>query len=585
MGYISFYRKWRPQKFDEIIGQKYNIQTLKNMLDGKRLSHSYMFCGPRGTGKTSTARILAKAINCKNGISSSPCGKCSNCTSISDGSNVDVVEIDAASNRGINEIRELREKVKYLPGQLRKKVYIIDEVHMLTTEAFNALLKVLEEPPEHVIFIMATTEPNKVIPTIMSRCQRFDFYPIPLDLIEKRLSEVSKAEKISISDAALGLVAKYADGSLRDADGILEQLAAYSQGKIGPPEVIALLGVVDIEILFEFVDILASRDIKKGLEITDRIIKGNQDLASFTSGLIDHLYDLYTVKNYDKPAELIALSRDYLDRYKKQAEKLEGAELDYYLEHFTGLLKQIKWSESSRTVFKASVIQALNHIVLDDRRLDKKARAWDARMAAIERKVNNLSSGPINEDMLEENLDIISKRGVKEPGHDSVRNLVSDEDAAREISGSGRAESGTEKGSENIETVKDNMDMILKLLKDKKVSIYAMFIEAVPGRIEDNTLYFYLEKDKKWHTDRLNKAKNSDVISEVINEATGKKYAVKFEAARAAADKKEKNAGSGQEAEKDKKKAEEPRETEKEKSAPDNGEAVKYFKEKFDIKE
>jgi len=183
MGYISLYRKWRPQSFDEVVGQKYNIQTLKNVLASKRLSHSYIFCGPRGTGKTSTARILAKAVNCEKGITPEPCNKCENCKSITAGSNVDVIEIDAASNRGINEIRELREKVRYLPNSLRKKVYIIDEVHMLTVEAFNALLKVLEEPPEHVIFIMATTEPDKVIPTIMSRCQRFDFNPVPLKLV------------------------------------------------------------------------------------------------------------------------------------------------------------------------------------------------------------------------------------------------------------------------------------------------------------------------------------------------------------------------------------------------------------------
>jgi len=192
MNYISFYRKRRQQNFEEIIGQEYNIRTIRNAISNNRISHSYIFCGPRGTGKTSTARILAKALNCTKGITPDPCNKCENCISISNGSSVDVVEIDAASNRGINEIRELREKVKYLPNILRKKVYIIDEVHMLTTEAFNALLKVLEEPPEHVIFIMATTEPNKVIPTILSMCQRFDFFPIPMDKIKERLQKIAK---------------------------------------------------------------------------------------------------------------------------------------------------------------------------------------------------------------------------------------------------------------------------------------------------------------------------------------------------------------------------------------------------------
>ncbi|MBU2563575.1 MAG: DNA polymerase III subunit gamma/tau, partial [Actinobacteria bacterium] len=281
MGYISFYRKWRPQDFGEIIGQEYNVRTIKNAISNNRLSHCYIFCGPRGTGKTSTARILAKALNCIKGTTPDPCNKCENCISISDGYSMDVVEIDAASNRGINEIRELREKVKYLPNILRKKVYIIDEVHMLTTEAFNALLKVLEEPPDHVLFIMATTEPNKVIPTIMSRCQRFDFFPIPMDKIKERLQKIAKSEKITISDSALSLISKYADGSLRDADGILEQLAAFGEDKIELRDVISLLGVTDLDMLFEFTDILIEKNLTGGLLLVNKIIGSNQNLKVF----------------------------------------------------------------------------------------------------------------------------------------------------------------------------------------------------------------------------------------------------------------------------------------------------------------
>jgi DNA polymerase III subunit gamma/tau len=536
MGYISFYRKWRPQTFDEIIGQEYNIQTLKNVLDGNRLSHSYIFCGPRGTGKTSTARILAKAINCIEGISSSPCNKCNSCRSISDGSNMDVIEIDAASNRGINEIRELREKVKYLPNELRKKVYIIDEIHMLTTEAFNALLKVLEEPPEHVIFIMATTEPNKVIPTIMSRCQRFDFYPIPPDLIKERLSHIAGVEKISITDTALDLVAKNAEGSLRDADGILEQLAAYSDEKIGPAEVVKLLGVVDIEVLFEFVDILASRDIKKGLMITDRIIRGNQGLKDFTVELIDHLYNLYTAKNYDSPHKLIDLSRDYLERYRRQADKLQNEEIDYYMEHFTELIKQINWGESSRTFFKSSVIRALNFIVFDDSKLEKKARAWESRLDSIERKVNGSiprtePPGPAAE--AGRGMDIISRSDVEEPARDDPAGIIRDEDAAREIEESHVADNNSAgkkvKGDNEIALIESNMDRILEKLKKARIAVHAMFVEAGPGRIEDGILYFYLEENKQWHKDHLNKSVNSAIIASVINEVTGKKYGVRFE--------------------------------------------------------
>jgi len=537
MGYISFYRKWRPQDFDEIVGQKHNVQTLKNMLAGDRLSHSYMFSGPRGTGKTSTARILAKAVNCVEGITPSPCNKCDNCKTISNGNNVDVIEIDAASNRGINEIRELREKVKYLPNNLRKKIYIIDEVHMLTTEAFNALLKVLEEPPEHVIFIMATTEPNKVIPTIMSRCQRFEFYPVPLDLIRKRLKEIAKEEKISITDSALGLVAKYADGSLRDADGILEQLAAYSEGKIGPKEVVALLGVVDLEVLFEFIDILAGRDVKKGLGMINRIVKSNQNLKDFVSELMDHLYNLYVVKNYNKPSEAIDLSKDYLDKYKKQADGLQNEEIEYYLEHFTELLKQVKWGESSKTFFKSSAIQAINYIMLDDRQLEKKTRVWDARLSAIERHLNNSLKEMDSKETTIAKLDIISEENIEKSEEDNSQNIISDEEIVGKIEKTVVLE-GPEEDTKEEEPVPksrdgdpviDNIDRILEVLKKKRIAVHAMFIEAEPGRIEDGTVYFYLEENKKWHKEHLNKSVNLDIISSVIKEVTGKKYKVKFE--------------------------------------------------------
>ena len=543
MGYISFYRKWRPQSLDDVIGQKYNIQTLKNVLAGNRLSHSYMFCGPRGTGKTSTARIFAKAINCVDGITSSPCNKCKNCLSISNGSNVDVIEIDAASNRGINEIRELREKVKYLPNNLRKKVYIIDEVHMLTTEAFNALLKVLEEPPEHVIFIMATTEPNKVLPTIVSRCQRFDFNPISLDLIGERLKKIAKSEKITISDQALGLIARYADGSLRDADGILEQLAAYSEGKIEAKDVVALLGIVDLEILFQFLDILASRNISKSLETIKIIIKSNQNLKVFVSELLDHLYNIYVVKNYDKPAEITDISKEYLEKYSKQAESLSNEEVEFYLDHFTELLKQIKWGESSRTFFRAAVIQAVNFIVLDDKQIDKKIKAWEAKIHSLEREVKNGSrAGSLKQEAVNvgepgdepQDLDFLNnteEAGIEtENGTETETKITIDpkpEPGVQKLADEEVKKSNVK--SVGLKTITDNLDRILELLKRKKISVHAMFVEAEPDRIEGKTIFFCLDENKKWHKDHLNKAANSDIISGVMGEVIGKKYQVEFE--------------------------------------------------------
>ena len=543
MGYISFYRKWRPQDFGEIIGQEYNVRTIKNAISNNRLSHCYIFCGPRGTGKTSTARILAKALNCIKGTTPDPCNKCENCISISDGYSMDVVEIDAASNRGINEIRELREKVKYLPNILRKKVYIIDEVHMLTTEAFNALLKVLEEPPDHVLFIMATTEPNKVIPTIMSRCQRFDFFPIPMDKIKDRLQKIAKSEKITISDSALSLISKYADGSLRDADGILEQLAAFGEDKIEVRDVISLLGVTDLDMLFEFTDILIEKNLTGGLLLVNKITGSNQNLKVFVSEFLDHLYDLYVIKNYNNPFEIVNISEDYKDKYLNQAKKLQKEEIEFYMELFTDLLKQIKWGEGSKVFFKSAVVRAINFIVLDEKEIGKKTRLMETQIESLRKeidKINSMQEGNKNYhnhradvgtsvyENEEDDFDIINSNEIDK--------MVSEVEiqSKHKVSGgkankSEMADAGVEKKDEEISLINNNLDKISQSLKKKKISVHAMFTEAVPYKIENGTLYFYLDKEKEWHKDHLNKIKNIELISSVIKEVTGKDFKIKFE--------------------------------------------------------
>jgi len=368
MSYISFYRKWRPQKFSEIIGQEHVVQTLQNSILKNKISHSYIFCGPRGTGKTSLARIFAKAINCKNGPSTEPCNKCENCISITSGINVDVVEIDAASNRGIDDIRELRDKVKYMPVNLRKKVYIIDEAHQITSAASNAFLKVLEEPPEHVVFIMATTEPHEVIPTIMSRCQRFDFEPIPHEKIKLRISEISKNENINISDSAIDLIAKHADGSLRDADGILEQLSSFGDAKITVDDVVSLLGIIDNELLFELTNIILENNINQAVLFIHRVITSGINLKILTSEYLEHLYNLFVIKNYEKPFDILDINEEIQNRYKNQASLISTTQLNYLIDLFSGLLNELKFTESAKIFFKTTILKAVenNLLVKDD---------------------------------------------------------------------------------------------------------------------------------------------------------------------------------------------------------------------------
>jgi DNA polymerase III subunit gamma/tau len=527
MSYISFYRKWRPRTFSEIIGQEYVVQTLENAIIKNRISHAYIFCGPRGTGKTSLARIFAKALNCVNGPTSKPCNKCDNCVSIANGNSMDVIEIDAASNRGINEIRELREKVKYLPTSLRKKVYIIDEVHMLTTEAFNALLKVLEEPPEHVIFIMATTEPHQVLATIMSRCQRFDFYPIPQDKIRKRLKDISSSEDITINDSALNLIAKYADGSLRDADGILEQLSSLGENDINVDDVSSLLGVIDIEMLFELANILIEKNLNQALLFIHRVISSSINLKIFVSEFLDHLYNLYVIKNYDSPLEILDIGEDFKERYFNQAKLFSTIEVEFLINLYSELLKQLRWSESAKSYFKAAIIKSVNYRFIDEEQMDKRFKKIGSDLEELKNNISKFS--------------ILSKQGNIKPA-----SIKKDEDIAgkvKTIKGTIEEKHADATDAKDIETIKitgsddfekainDNWNRIVAKLKEKNVPLHAKFKEVKNFKIDNNVICFYLAYDKKWHKENLNKINNTSFIQDIIKDITGKDFKVVFEIA------------------------------------------------------
>lgn len=327
MSYTVFALKWRPKNFDEIVGQNHIVSTLKNAITKDRLANAYLFAGSRGVGKTSTARILAKSLNCKDGPTVTPCQKCPSCIEISQGRGLDVIEIDGASNRGIEEIRVLRENVKFPPTAGKFKVYIIDEVHMLTTEAFNALLKTLEEPPNFVKFIFATTHPHKVLPTILSRCQRFDFQRIPLVETIRQLEKIAKAEAIDVDKDVLFAIAKASDGSLRDAESILDQLVSFSKDKISSDDVNAVLGIVEQDALFEVTDKIAQKDAKASLVVLDKVIDEGKDAGVFLNNLIEHFRNLMVAKVTGADSELIDLPQDICERLLNQAKSFTMEEV------------------------------------------------------------------------------------------------------------------------------------------------------------------------------------------------------------------------------------------------------------------
>jgi DNA polymerase-3 subunit gamma/tau len=356
MTYEVFARKWRPQVFEDVIGQDHVIHTLINAIKTDRLAHAYLFSGPRGVGKTSIARILAKALTCAGGTPGIPCNRCHSCLEITQGSSVDVQEIDGASNRGIEQIRELRENIKYMPSSGPFRIYIIDEVHMLTLPAFNALLKTLEEPPAHVKFIFATTEPHKVPVTILSRCQKFDFKRIPLALLVKQMERITSEEGIDISRSGLTLIAREAEGSMRDAESLLDQVVSYTGPKVGDRQITDILGVIDRTLLFEASRAVLEGSAKTCIEIVDQIYNYGHDIKEFYRALMDQFRNLLMslVAPYDDLLDMVESDREAL---KVQAERAGKEKLQQILNTLIAREESLRFTSHPRLVLESIMIR------------------------------------------------------------------------------------------------------------------------------------------------------------------------------------------------------------------------------------
>lgn len=390
MSYTALYRKWRPKSFNDVIGQDHIVRTLKNQIASQRVAHAYLFCGTRGTGKTSTAKIFARAINCISPKDGDACNECELCEDILAGRSMNVIEIDAASNNGVDNIREIREEAKYPPTQGKYKVYIIDEVHMLSIGAFNALLKTLEEPPAHVIFILATTDPQKIPATILSRCQRYDFRRIGIDSMVSEIKEYMQHENIDVEDKALRYIAQLSDGAMRDALSILDQCMAFYYGEpITLQKVLDTVGAVDHEVFYRLTQALAQKDSTQCMDIVEAIVLAGRDIYQFVLEFVIHFRNLLVVKSSASHSNILDLSEDNINKLAAQAQNISTYALMEFIQKFSELSTALKYASNDRILLEVLLIKLCEKTSLE-------ASDYDGLVERISKIETDLSKGLVS---------------------------------------------------------------------------------------------------------------------------------------------------------------------------------------------
>ncbi len=528
MSYQVFARKFRPQSFEDVIGQDAITTTLKNAIHKERISQSFLFSGPRGVGKTSTARILAKALNCAKGPIETPCGKCAACVEITQGNSLDVLEIDGASNRGIDEIRNLRETVKFKPTHGRYKIYIIDEVHMLTTEAFNALLKTLEEPPDHVKFIFATTESHKVPLTILSRCQRFNFKRISVRETEQKLEAIAREEKIKYEKNVLYLIAKASEGALRDAESLLDQLATFSQDKIKEEDVLSMLGLAPETIYFEILAAITRKDAKKIFSIICDFYDQGGDLVQFAKGLFEIFRHLLLLQCVENPEAFIEMNEEALEELKKRKDDFTRGELLLALSLLQNLQTQLRRNLAPPKLLVETTLLKLLHLeglkAVEEMKPEAPQGSQKPRPnpAANELRVPqkySLESGPKIEQNPQNAIRERETRAI-EPPFEGNKN--SQKTVPREAVLSSPSAIAT------LDEAESFWPRVVDYVKTKRMSTGIFLSESGPVEIEDSIITLGLPAEFQFHKETLEKDANRRLVEEAFEVVSGKKIRVQF---------------------------------------------------------
>lgn len=522
MEYKALYRRFRPQIFSDVIGQDPITRTLKNQIRASNISHAYLFCGTRGTGKTSTARIFARAINCLNPQDFDPCNKCEICQGILSESNIDIVEIDGASNRGVENIRELRETVKYPPSRGRYKVYIIDEVHMLTMEAFNALLKTLEEPPKHIVFILATTDPQKLPATILSRCQRFDFKAITTRDIEKRLGEICGKMGIEAEGEALKIIAVNAEGALRDALSVLEQTISFSDGKLTEKDVIDVLGIVNYEIIFNMVEAVAKKDSSQAISLVQKVVSQGKDIQQLIKDLIYYFRNLMMLNLNIDLEELLSISGEILKKLDLQSKKFNTETITQAIYVLSDLEAKAKYTGQPRILLEIALInlcqdgerESINELA---RRLDRLEEIIELPQAKEDTKGDLVTKKSMDE---EDPLIIIGKRAQEDQ---SIKIEKSKGDRPETV------EKPLEDKTQDFSIIRDKWQEIKDFIRnDRKASVEAILKEGKLETIKGNILIISFKDGFGFHRETLDREKNKEYIASVIEKITGQKISPSF---------------------------------------------------------
>jgi len=539
VSHLSLYRKWRPQTFEDVLGQSRVTQTLQNAITTNRFVHAYLFCGHRGTGKTTTARILAKALNCERGPAPVPCNTCAICRAISGGASLDVIEIDAASNRGIDEIRDLREKVKLVPVEGRYKIYIIDEAHMLTTEAANALLKTLEEPPPHAVFVLVTTEPHRLPTTITSRTQRFDFKRIPQAAIVDRLRAIAGSESVDVEESALHLIARAADGALRDAESMLDQLSAFCQGRINKADVLTVLGLIEEEVAQQVADAAIAQDAAACLEIAHRVIAEGRDVRQILRSLIEHFRDLLVVSVARDPREIVETSDDRLEVLRAQSARFSPAALLQKIRILAAAEAEARFATQPRVVLEMAILKACRP------ELDPSIEGLAARIEALERQAGRLgppAAGAVGETPSPP----ASAEPVAHPARPSPKRTPRDRTSRSETPAAGepvgasdaapralpqndaasaaedpepRPSADTGGAGAAIDLIRARWDRLMEEVKGRSRPAYAFLLEASPQSVDGARLVLAVRH--KFHLESLQEPKHRQIVEELLEVVMG----------------------------------------------------------------